>query len=144
MMKRSTTQVGRQMDMLPLEKWIAEERSRSGTMRPLGEVVADVMKGVGRPRTEGGGTAKPALTRDGEERSPRIETGGKGTDAEAPASFAGAIKHRGEPVVNCDILPRTILDRLVPTNSAVAVVIVCTGMPSETEHYAGSETWIEF
>tara|TARA_A100001515_G_scaffold133761_1_gene123245 strand:- start:502 stop:927 length:426 start_codon:yes stop_codon:yes gene_type:complete len=141
-MKRSTTQVGRRMDMLPLEKWIAEERSRSGTMRPLGEVVADVVEKAGRPHQGGGRKIGPTGSQGGGV-APRSETGDKGTDAEAPASSTGAIKHRGEPVVNCDVLPNTMLDRQMATHAgSVVVVVMC--QCSEPEHYAGSETWIEF
>ncbi len=142
-MKRSTAKVGRHAEMLPLERWIAEERSRSGTMRPLGEVVADVVRKAGRPHEGGGGRKIDPTGSQGGGVAPRSETGGKGTDAEAPASFAGAIKHRGEPVVNCNVLPRTILDRRSNTGDLVAVVCVFERMPSE-DHHASSETWIDF
>lgn len=145
MSKRSTTQVGRQMEMLPLEEWIKAERTRSNACRSIGELAATIVERAGRPHTEGGGgTAKPALARDGEV-SPRIETGGKRALPEGRAvALAGAISSLGEAVDH--FLPNTMLDRRPNTSGMVAVVYVFERMASEPEHQtdSGSETWIEF
>ena len=126
-MKRSTAQVGRQMEMLPLEEWIEAERKRSNAMRPLGEITAGIVEKMGgRTGTMPGGTRPPHAG---------------GADHETPAIEKGAGRpHEGGG--GREASPTERQGRALAIRSAVVVFL----MEREPVHVTGSgdDVWIPF
>ena len=101
--------------LLPLEEFLAERAGRSNAARPIGEVVADVVKRMGRPHEGGDGGRHEA--------SPK-----ESRDTRGARSFRRA--HTATP--------HTV------AAASLVVVCVLQRDRDEAEHHAGSETWIEF
>jgi hypothetical protein len=139
-MKRSAPDANQMM--LPLEKWIAEERTRSNACRPIGEITAGIIDKVGQRRREVGGNAS-GLNRGGEEETPRKETGPRLTGAETPASHAGAVSEGGGTIV--DFLAAGLLRRRMGADAG-CVMVAFRCLDSEPVHATGSgdDVWIPF
>lgn len=147
-MRDRSTQPGQQLELLPLEKFLAGEaasRAPGREPRQIGSIVADIVDGLGRPHAEGEETAKPALIRD-REGPPRMETG-KNAEPEGPASYQEYVSQRGGTYLaqNSEDIIAPALHRLRRRMNANAECIVVAFIcPGREDHHASSETWIEF